>query len=271
MHAVDWAIQEGANAVEFDLEFSANGHLRRFYHGFPCDCSCRCPLIFSLLCSNSRFICSALKRDVSIPCNAEASVTTLLPHAATKSEIALIYIDSKIHSRMNDQQKQEAGREVVRTLTGFLFGLGYRGNVIIGAFSSSHMPYIHAAATEASTSAYRHKIFFSVELGAFNTLPESLSVMQTLPTRNIIFGTGASSCSPGDHSQATLELARSNKQSGTISMAYTWTDDATSTIRNDLNYVQGIITNFPSRVRDVLQQTGRQLATQSSVIPAATS
>ena len=110
MHAVDWAIQEGANAVEFDLEFSANGHLRRFYHGIPCDCTCMCPWIFSFLCSNSRFICSALKRDVSIPCNAEASVTTLLPHAATKSEIALIYIDSKIHSRMNDQQKQEAGR-----------------------------------------------------------------------------------------------------------------------------------------------------------------
>ena len=270
IHAVDWAIQEGANAVEFDLEFSATGQLRRFYHGTPCDCTCRCPSIFSFFCSSSHFVCTALRRDSSNPCHAATPVITLLSHAARKSAIALVYIDSKIHDRMNTRQKQEAGRNVVRTLTDWLFDRGYGGNVIIGAFSRQHLPYVQAAAIEASSSPYRHKIFFSVELGAFNTFPESHAVMQSLPTRNIIFGTGASSCSPGAHSQTTLDEARINKDRGTISMAYTWTDDAISTIEHDLNYVQGIITNFPSTVRDVLQRTGRRLATQYSTIPAAT-
>ena len=269
IYAVDWAIREGANAVESDLEFSETGQLRRFYHGAPCDCTCRCPWIFSFFCSSPRFVCKALRHDFSKPCNAATPLTTLLSHAARKSEIALVYIDSKIHDKMNTRQKQVAGRNVMRTLTDWLFGRGYDGNVIIGTFSRQHLPHVQTAATAASSSPYKHKIFFSVELGAFNTFPKSLALMQELPTRNIIFGTGASSCSPRAHSQTTLDEARKNKDNGTISMAYTWTDDKTSTIKHDLKYVQGIITNYPSSVRDVLRRTGRRLATQNSTIPAA--
>lgn len=271
IHAVDWAIQEGANAVEFDLEFYASGQLRRFYHGTRCDCTCRCPSIFSFLCSNDRFVCKALRHDSSNPCNAEAPVNSLLAHTATKSAIALVYIDSKIQDRMTTRQKQAAGRNVVRTVTTQLFRRGYGGNVIIGAFKEEHLSYVQAAVSEVSSSPYKHKIFFALERGSLQTFPEWHALMQDLPTRNIIFGTGESSCSPRPHSQTTLDEARINKIYGTISMAYTWTDDAESTIEHNLNYVQGIITNFPSTVRDVLQRTGRQLATQSSTIPAATS
>lgn len=270
-HAVDWAIQEGANAVEFDLEFSASGKLRRFYHGTPCDCTCRCPSIFSFLCSNNRFVCKALRHDSSNPCHAEAPLNSLLSHVATKSEIALVYIDSKIHEKMNPQQKQVAGRSVVRTLTNQLFRRRYGGNVVIGAFSDDHLPYVQAAVSEVSSSPYKHKIFFALELGSLQTFPKWHTLMQELPNRNIIFGTGESSCSPRRHSQTTLNEARINKDLGTISMAYTWTNVATSTIKHNLNYVQGIITNYPSEVRDVLWRTGRQLATQSTTIPAATS
>ena len=271
IHAVDWAIQEGANAVEFDLDFYTSGYLRRFYHGTRCDCTCRCPSFLSFLCSNDRFVCKALRHDSSNPCNAEATVNSLLAHVATKSAIALVYIDSKIPDSMNTRQKQAAGRNVVRTLTNQLFLRGYGGNVIIGAFSNDHLPYLQAAVSEVSSSPYKRKIFFALELGSLQTFPEWHALMQDLPTRNIIFGTGQSSCSPWAHSQTTLDEARINKDYGTISMAYTWTDDAESTIEHNLNYVQGIITNFPSTVRDVLQRTGRQLATQSTTIPAAIS
>lgn len=271
IHAVDWAIAEGANAVEFDLEFTTDGRPRRFYHGGPCDCSCICPWSMYYRCDwYPRFVCSALRQDSSRPCNAESSVEALLNHAAGKSEIALVYIDSKINDNTNNEDKQRAGRRIVQTLNTQLFSRGYGGYVIIGAFSRQHLSYVEAAVGEAALSPYSSKIFFSVELGSLNSFNAAYPVMRGLNTNRIVFGTGETSCSPRDHDLQNLATARTNKEQGTISMAYTWTDDAISTIRRDLTYVNGIITNYPSRVRDALRRTNKQLATQSSTIHPAT-
>ena len=278
-HAVDWAIDQGANALELDLHFAKSGNmvrLDRFKHGGGCDCTCICPWPFWSSCSDPAFVCTALRHDSSSPCDAEAPVQELLTHVAGKSEIALVYIDSKVDTNWNSNLQQQAGRKVVVAVTNWLFEQGYHGNVIIGAFKDERRPYLESAVHEASISQHRRKIFFSLELaasfffGAYNTFPESYAIMRYLDTNNIIFGTGASSCLSDDHSLTTLELARDNKNSGRISMAYTWTDDRLKTIRRDLRYVQGIITNYPSRVRDELRRAGKQLATQSSTIPAAT-
>ena len=242
VHAVDWAVQEGANAVELDLQLTANGQPDRFYHGPACDCTCRCPWLFSPLCTNPRFVCTALRIGSphgGNPCYAESPVTTLLSHTARKSEIALAYIDSKIDDNMDDNIKRQAGRNVIRTLIDWLFGRGYRGNVIIGSFSSRSLSYVKTAVAAASSSCYSSKIFFSVELGSNNNFAGPHAVMRSLPTGNTIFGTGKSSCAPlSPHPPVTLEEARMNKDLGTISMVYTWTDDATSTIQRNLNYVQ---------------------------------
>ena len=278
-HAVDWAIDQGANALELDLHFAKSGNmvrLARFKHGGGCDCTCICPWPFWSSCSDPAFVCTALRHDSSSPCDAGAPVQELLSHVAGKSEIALVYIDSKVDTNWNSNLQQQAGRKVVLAVTNWLFEQGYHGNVIIGAFKDQRRPYLESAVHEASISQHRRKIFFSLELaaspifGAYNTFPESYDIMRYLNTNNIIFGTGASSCLGRDHSLTTLELARDNKNSGRISMAYTWTDDHLNTIRRDLRYVQGIITNYPSRVRDELRRAGKQLATQSSTIPAAT-
>ena len=259
--------------MEFDLKFVKSGNtvrLKHFKHGGSCDCSCICPWVLSFLCSDPAFVCSALRHDSSRPCNAGSPVQNLLSHVAGKSEIALVYIDSKVDTNWNSNLQQKAGRKVVVALTDWLFGQGYYGNVIIGAYSDEALPYLESAVHEASISQYSDKIFFSLELGAYNNFSKSYSIMRGLNTSNIIFGTGASSCSPLDHSLTTLTTARNNKNSGWISMAYTWTDDNPDTMRRDLDYVQGIITNYPSRLRNELRRAGKQLATQSSVIPAAT-
>ena len=47
IHAVDWAVAKGANAIEIDLEFKADGTPFRFIHspsGEACDCTCMCPM-----------------------------------------------------------------------------------------------------------------------------------------------------------------------------------------------------------------------------------
>ena len=44
--SVDWALKEGANAVEFDLVYDSNGKPHRALHDpkYYCDCTCRCPV-----------------------------------------------------------------------------------------------------------------------------------------------------------------------------------------------------------------------------------
>ena len=42
IEAVDWAMNEGANAVEIDLNFKS----WKFEHGAPCDCTCLTEVFF---------------------------------------------------------------------------------------------------------------------------------------------------------------------------------------------------------------------------------
>ncbi|XP_057296968.1 dermonecrotic toxin LarSicTox-betaID1-like [Hydractinia symbiolongicarpus] len=42
--SVIWAVEKGANSVEIDLKFDEEGVPLKFHHGFPCDCSCMCPM-----------------------------------------------------------------------------------------------------------------------------------------------------------------------------------------------------------------------------------
>ena len=43
IETLDWAVDQGANAIEADLQFDDQGNPTRFYHGWPCDCTCMCP------------------------------------------------------------------------------------------------------------------------------------------------------------------------------------------------------------------------------------
>ena len=267
-HAVDWAIGQGANAVELDLEFTENRgsvSLDRFHHGPPCDCTCLC--LVTRACRDSASVCNALKHDSFRPCDAGSSAQTLLNHVAGKSEIALVYIDSKVPTDWESSDQFVAGRKVVDALADWLFGNDYQGYVIIGAFREERLPYLKGAVQRASTSPFQDKMYFTYEPSTYSNADQAIPIMRySLNTDKIIFGTGATACKKKDHSVANLEKAKEYKDAGRISMAYVWTDDARSTIRRDLGYVQGIITNYPSVVRDELRRAGKQLATQSSSI-----
>lgn len=42
--SVKWAMEQGANAVEVDLQFRDDGTPYQFFHSSICDCVCMCAL-----------------------------------------------------------------------------------------------------------------------------------------------------------------------------------------------------------------------------------
>ena len=277
-HAVNWALGQGANAVEVDLAFTSAGELQEFFHSEPgegCDCTCKCPAPLWGLCRlYPSHVCSVLIEDVSSgsPCKAKETVNALLQHLASKSELALVVFDSKIDAdELGTDAMQAAGRNIIRALNTQLFGSNFQGKVIIGSPKINTFSYLEAAAGEARTSQYKSRLYYTIDLEK-NNIVDTLRKLHTLPTSNIVYGTGISSCAPRwliDDS--TLELALMNKASGVVGMSYIWTLDRTSSMKHYLPYVQGLMTNYPGDLDDVLREAGIKLATPSSTIPAATS
>ena len=269
--AVDWAIGRGANGVEIDLTFDPpTGDLVRIHHGFPCDCTCKCPPPLFDICGLENNVCAPLFYDVKgDPCEAATPVGDLLRHLASKKEIALTYFDSKIKD-MDTLAKQKAGINAVKAANEYLFGENYGGNLIIGIAQFSAQTYLEAVINEANKSPYKHRIFFTIE-GEENNITGVLKTLHKLPTTNIVYGTGYSSCVPIVQIQdSTLELAAINKARNVTGMSYMWTVDKISRMEHYINYLQGIMTNYPGVLYDILTENGIEMATQSSTIPVAT-
>ena len=271
--AVDWAIGRGANGVEIDMDFnSTTGDLRRIHHGTPCDCTCKCLISpFSKLCGlDTDQVCAPLYYDVKgDPCMAESPVHSMFNHIASKKEIALVYLDSKIKD-MDKSTMEKAGVNVVKAVNQDLFGANYGGKAIIGILRFSALPYLEAVICEANKSSFKDRIYFTIE-NEENQITKVLETLHTLPTKNIVYGTGSSSCNPlYPINDTTLQLAGINKARGVTGMSYSWTVDKTSRIMLHMKYLQGIMTNYPGKLYDILLTNGIKLATQASMIPVST-
>ena len=193
--AVDWALDQGANAVEIDIAFNTvTGALKLVKHGAPCDCSCKCPAPLWNLCSSmTGYICSVLIHDVSkgSPCNAASSVSSLLRHLGSKNQLALIVIDGKIEKEaMREIAMLKAGRNMVSALKRYLFASGYGGKVIVGTPKLNTYSYLQGAVALANTyNGLKDRIFFTVDMEK-NNIVATLQKLHTLPTKNIVYGTG---------------------------------------------------------------------------------
>ena len=273
--AVDWALGRGANAVELDLAFNtATGDLQNFYHGTPCDCSCRCPAPLWSLCRNDpSHGCSVLINDVSSgsPCNAQSSVSDMLRHLASKTQLALVIFDNKIEMEsMSNDVMRMAGRNIVTAVNNYLFGSGYNGKVIIGSPKLDSIGFLRAAVEEVLGSAYESRIYFTIDYEK-NNVVETLVELHSLPTSNIVYGTGTSACAlRSTIKDETLKLAALNKANGLSGFTYIWTLDKDSSMKHYLPYVQGLMTNYPGDLNDILREAGIKLATPSSTIPTTT-
>lgn len=273
--AVDWALGRGANGVEIDLQFNyTTGDVLRVQHGPPCDCTCVCPSPDWHKCElASGHVCATLYNDVKgmDPCYASTAVKCMFNHLATRKEILFIYIDSKVESDiMSPDVMEKAGKNIVKAVNKYLFGYKYGGIAVVGTLKFDALPYLKAAIAEATSSLYRDRIYFTIE-NEKNRIVQVLETLHSLSTSNIVYGTGLSPCIHGSPvKSSTLELATINKVHGVIGMPYIWTVDNVTNMTRDLDYMQGIITNYPGHLYTLLREFGIKLAGQGSRIPAAT-
>lgn len=258
--AVDWAVSQGANALEADLRFDADGSPKEFRHGMPCDCTCMSTLNVILGFGG---VCSAL--GWIDPCDARTNAADLLRHIAAKPSIALLVIDSKVTWQSNT----DGGRKVVELLESELFGRGFRGNVIIGVPSLDESEWLRHAALAAWVSSYRGRIYFTID-GEGRDVTGVLEELVSLPTTRIAYGTGISSCASGDYVNATL-IGAANKGAGVISLNYIWTLDKKESMNQYIDAgAQGIITNYPDRLVGLLRERQIPLARAGTEMPART-
>jgi glycerophosphoryl diester phosphodiesterase len=250
--AVNWAVDNGANGLEMDLRFDGEGKPTHFRHGLPCDCTC--------------FTGGVCKHLGLTPCLSEVAADAQLKLIAGKPQVALVVIDSKV----DDKTPAVAGTNVVRLLVEHLFGNGYRGSVIVGAPQLSDFAYLQAAAVEAGGSAYASRIYFTVD-GEGDRTVETITKLTTLPSRQRVYGTGISACSPKQFHDA-IALGALNRAAGVIGLDYIWTIDKSSSMRDYLRAgAHGVMTNDPPALSSVLRAANLPLAPPGGGIGAVTS
>ncbi|MCW8931711.1 MAG: hypothetical protein OQL19_15945 [Gammaproteobacteria bacterium] len=255
-NAVDYVIKNGGNGVEADLRFDSNGKPDRFRHGGPCDCSC-----------GVLGICNVLALEGG--CLAGASATSLLNHMASKKELALVVIDSKV-SKSDDLKSY--GINVIKTLDSELFEKGFMGNVIVGVGDSDTLVYLQSAAEQAKNSPYSSRYYFSIDQGGDDTVGTIEKLISLQPaTNNRVYGTGISACAASQYYGAIL-LGRANQQRGVVGSVYIWTIDKSSSMEQYIRSgTLGIMTNHPSRLSDVVKKHSIKKALPGSAIPTANS
>jgi len=277
--SVDWALGKGANAVEVDLEFSTStGAPMRFIHspnGEACDCTCMCPtgVGCDLFFPNS--ICPVLKGDPSVKlaaCSAASGVTALLNHMAKKSNLALIVVDSKIDgTKMSANVQAQAAVYIVKALEDQLFKKGYKGNVIVGGPKFDSLPYVKKVSQITHASPYHKQTFISIDMednnigGVINRLKSAYPANQ-----NVVFGTGVSACAPSPITKQTHKLSAINSAKGAVGMTYTWTLDKDSSLSEAIQYYDGIMTNYPGALHDILKEKNIKLAQPGDLIKPST-
>ena len=237
--AAKWAVSQGANGLEMDLNFDSQGRPESFKHGGVCDCSCN---------TTTENICD---NGLSNSCNASSNPSQHLRFIATLPGLALVYIDSKVDLTTHP----EAGREVVRLLERDLFGAGFQGVVIIGAPDTTSAPYLSAAVREAGSAAHASRYFFGFDMvrGPANL---SLDVLKAIPgSPNLVYSTGITSCIPPTY-YSEISGGVANRSPGPVSLTGIWTLDLE---RSMILYLQlgvnAIVTNRPGVLREVLRQT----------------
>ncbi|CAF3362217.1 unnamed protein product [Rotaria sp. Silwood2] len=181
--ALDWAISQGANAIENDLHFDKNGNPTKFEHGGICDCFCAI---------SDDHICNTVESDCA-GSKASENVTTHLQHIARLQSVALIFIDSKVDARMG-KTLAKAGSAVIHFLDKHLFANDYQGKIIISSAKIDTSDYLRLAAAAANSSSYKERYFFTFD----QENNDYALMMATLSrfTNNRVYGTGTSSCLP---------------------------------------------------------------------------
>jgi hypothetical protein len=263
---IDWAIRQGANGIELDLNFASDGRIKEFRHGDICDCSIKCPLVN--MC-DSTSICRVLWNFTGSNCNATEYPSNLIKAMArNKHALAVVYVDSKL-SNIDTVLGQELAGKYTIQLFDQAFTEGYLGQVIISAPKIANKNYLISAINAANASPYKDNYFFTID----EEEPNFSNTMQALIslTPNRIYSIGISALAPLRF-YTTIQLATINFKNSSLGGVGIWTiDDPTS--MNDYIKLGAniIITNELPRLLSTLSTNGKLLAKPGELLRRSTS
>lgn len=287
---IDWAVQEGANAIEADLRFSDSGEVVKFQHGAPCECKFlrflgKLPRVIW----NETDICRQMVKvdPLFIPdpkkgkverirsgddaCLVHETAPSFMNTLARNPSIALFIVDSKVGDSVadNDTAKAAAGNNVIATLIEELFEKDYKGNVIVGVDKASHQAYIKAAAAAARGTKYEDRIYFSFdETGVLrgwitgvqkwllgSPVERTIELLHRLAPDKGVYGNGISAnLEVIGGLTDTFRAGVAAERGGRLRMNYIWTLDARNPMDHYLSLgVRGIMTNSPRTLKEVMQ------------------
>jgi hypothetical protein len=254
--SVKWALDQGANGIEVDINFTGSEPMY-VKHGGICDCSCICP--FGSMCRSDN-ICNRMWNDTGSHCNAQTPIDEMLIRlgdADLQDKLAVVYFDNKLDASVTDLA--HAGSTVATKIIKFLFARGYKGQVVINGSDPKYIAYLKAALDVATASPYNERIFYTLDLN-FNDYEKSKAGLLTLGTKNIVYSTGITICVPTTYYSA-IAKARVDFNAGIIQGVGIWTLDSESSMNKYLDAgVTNIMTDVPAIAVNVFKKRGIPLA-----------
>ena len=268
--AIRWALNQGANAIEFDVNFD-RGHMHT-RHGTPCDCS---TLIGTLNAGNVCYLESGFDA-----CTASASldeiISTIIEH---KHRIAMAYFDSKVATlKEADYYRggQSAGAAILR-----LFHRGFLGLLVVDCNDSTYRNYLSGIVHAIGESPFAKKILYTFG-GTLQGLFPRDDVGATLrmeyyqlakQTQYRILSAGISTAAPvGDSRYSTaMKIGSTMFQDGFFAVPpLIWTVDSEKSMMRFIDDGARILmTNVPSRARSAFNRANHHLAIPGEYVPEA--
>ncbi|KAH7950812.1 hypothetical protein HPB52_001938 [Rhipicephalus sanguineus] len=243
---VDQYLRLGANAIEADVTFQADGTAKQTFHGSPCDCFRNCYMRENIV-DYLEYI-----RKVTGP-----------PDAKYKNRVALLFLDLKV-SDLPAPSKLKAGKDISKKLLEHLWYNVDPNNTVNVLLSIGHVSDKDVFKGVVETLMKNGDPIIAERVGfdvGLNDPLEDISKMygELGIDHNRWQGDGVSNCislfRPTNRLKQALRYRDSRSDRSYADKVYHWTIDLSSAIRNSLRLgVDGIITNYPERVSTVLME-----------------
>jgi len=279
--SVKWAIEQGANAVEMDVNFEGT-EAQGFKHGWPCDCTCIGPYIEGLKSENltngeaveKKTICQFQDpgNQTNDICLGLTSLEDMFQHVST-TQLSIVYLDCKLgdvagyfdDTGIKNDKYTEAGSLLADHVHNGLFAAGFKGNIVVNGIDVEYIEFLKAfrANFEKNYTTYKNRIAYVFDMA--NNPEASLRALADANFEHITYGNGISSCvnslaGYGPTMSKDMRLAGQNTESFAVG-ATLWTIDNYEVMKTYvLDYgVRGLMTNAPAVALEVINQVGGTL------------
>ncbi|GFT47782.1 dermonecrotic toxin SpeSicTox-betaIIA2iv [Nephila pilipes] len=245
VYQIDYYLDQGANSLEFDIDFDTKGIAKFTFHGIPCDCFRNC-MHYEDFVTYIKHVQRLTTPDDSL----------------FREQLVLLFMDFKLN-RLNSDSLVRAGKDVAMKLLDHYWKRGNSGGqayILISVPSIGQVEFIRSfLKTLQNENASNCETKIGFDFSGNEDLNAIENGVNRAGIRDRIWqGDGITNCLPrGTGRLLNIINLRDNNMDSYLKKAYWWTVDRQSTMQRVLNFgVDGLITNYPDRLVNVLKVGG---------------